>query len=246
MRSTLDDEIPADWKEANAVAESVDIPCIPLAPHLSISYTDDVYEPAEDTFLLIDAVCYDLSQQRNGNDKQVRVCLEIGCGSGVVLEAICRHQCQQDPTSPPMVPLTTDRNPRALHIAQHTLGIKGCGVQCDLASAIRSQSVDLMVFNPPYVPTPDEEVEDPAAWAWAGGTHGRRVVDRWMAQDLARVLKRPYGVAYIITVDENRPHAMAESSVLEQHGMVMRPIARRRAKNEYLSVQKITYVPPDE
>lgn len=256
LRSTLDDEIPLEWKEANQKAEETKLPCISLCENLDhLSSKDDIYDPAEDTFLLIDAVCHDLAQ--NIDSSNVRVCLEIGCGSGVVLEAVTRQQQQhhqvskskdQSPSSPPQplqfIPLATDLNLQALQCTKKTNSAQlHCGtVLCDLASAIRTSSIDLLLFNPPYVPTPDAEVHDPAAWAWAGGANGgRRVIDRWMRGDLPRVLKRPHGVAYVVTVDENRPSDMAEE-LRREYGMWMRPIGRRRAKNEYLSVHKITFL----
>ena len=60
------------------------------------------------------------------------------------------------------------------------------------------------MFNPPYVPTPDEEVERGGlAAAWAGGTRGRRVLDRLLPALPA--LLSPRGEAFIVAVHENDP-----------------------------------------
>ena len=39
------------------------------------------------------------------------------------------------------------------------------------------------LFNPPYVPTPDEEMQrTDIARAWAGGNRGRITIDRFLSQ----------------------------------------------------------------
>jgi methylase of polypeptide subunit release factors len=144
-------------------------------------------------------------------------------------------------------------------------------VQCDLATPFLStleNQVDCLIFNPPYVPTPDSEVvnvhvdqndddngdsctpmsrrsgddvDDKLIEAsWAGGERGRRVIDRFMFSQLPKLLSKPHGVAYLVTVDDNQPHELS-CILLEQYNLQMRPLVRRRARNEYLTIQKITW-----
>lgn len=60
------------------------------------------------------------------------------------------------------------------------------------------------LFNPPYVPTPAEEVSrNGIARAWAGGDRGRVVIDRLLPQLPA--LLAPGGSCLMVTVQENDP-----------------------------------------
>lgn len=72
---------------------------------------------------------------------------------------------------------------------------------------------DIVLFNPPYVPTSMEELEkavvgkDVITAAWCGGPQGRVVVDKFL-QQLPRFLKREQqfysgGVCYVIAIKEN-------------------------------------------
>ncbi|GFH07885.1 hemK methyltransferase family member 2, partial [Haematococcus lacustris] len=83
----------------------------------------------------------------------------------------------------------------------------------------------LQIFNPPYVPTPDDEVQSRGlSSAWAGGFKGRRVIDRFMPQ-LSRVL-RCGGQLLLVAVAENDPQ-----------GAVVRS---KQADEETLSIVQLT------
>ena len=97
--------------------------------------------------------------------------------------------------------------------------------------------VSQLLNEPQYVPTPDDEVSGNGIEAsWAGGEKGRRVTDRAIPQ-IAHLLSEN-GVCYMITVDDNEPEDIAQK--FRTLGLLMTPLVRRRAHNEYLSVQRIS------
>ena len=83
----------------------------------------------------------------------------------------------------------------------------------DLLAALRPRTVDLLVFLAPYVPTSGEKLKAAtssalaaaqpvggildATWLWAGGPNGTALVERFVRDDLERVLS-PEGVALIL------------------------------------------------
>jgi release factor glutamine methyltransferase len=126
----------------------------------------EVYAPAEDTWLLLRAA---EKEYRDGE----RV-LEIGCGSGSIAGALCRRARV----------IATDINPHAVKAARDS-GVEV--IRTDLFSGICS-TFDLVLFNPPYLPTsPDERVDDWLEYALDGGPDGRAVVRRFLS-GVGRVL----------------------------------------------------------
>ncbi|WP_066983297.1 HemK2/MTQ2 family protein methyltransferase [Streptomyces sp. NRRL F-4489] len=68
--------------------------------------------------------------------------------------------------------------------------------QGDLTAAVRDRSFDLIVSNPPYVPTPGNGSSRGAARAWDAGRDGRLLIDRIC--DTAPGVLRPGGVLLMV------------------------------------------------
>lgn len=117
-----------------------------------------VYQPEADTLLLLSAA---QAEVRAGD----RV-LEIGTGSGTVAAGLTTARSI----------VATDINPHAVASARQ----KGVSVvRTDLFNGIRG-SFDLILFNPPYLPTqPGERIDDWLEYALDGGLDGRAVIERF-------------------------------------------------------------------
>ena len=129
--------------------------------------------------------------------------------------------------------------------AAATVGTAAANARCvdvvngDKWSCLRPSlqgGVDMVVFNPPYVPTPDEEVGSQGVEAaWAGGERGRVVIDQVLPT--LHSLLSPTGAMYMVAVLENDPADIARQ--LAKLGFCTVQVAKRRAFNEVLFILKV-------
>ncbi|TKR60745.1 hypothetical protein L596_027943 [Steinernema carpocapsae] len=157
-----------------------------------------VYDPAEDTFLLMDAL---ESHAEHFRTLKAPVIVEIGCGSGIV-SVFARSVCGNGEA----LSFATDLNPQALKCSTRTAKLNECEielVQGDLLGPLASkmeEKIDVLLFNPPYVPT-EEEASKVEELCYAGGQTGRSALDR-LFPVLPKLLS-PAGRFYVVALKSN-------------------------------------------
>jgi release factor glutamine methyltransferase len=180
----------------------------------------DVYGPAEDSRLLLEAAL-----ERVGPGDLV---LEVGVGSGFVAGRVT------DGTGARVI--GSDLNPVACRAAREG-GVDS--VRADLVAPFREKSFDAVLFNPPYLPTPPElEREDWMERALSGGPDGRRVVDPFL-DSVGRVLA-PGGRVLLLVSSLTGIEAVRERA--RANGLVVapEPVLEESFPFERLAVLEIT------
>jgi release factor glutamine methyltransferase len=120
---------------------------------------NQVYQPEADTYLLLDAV----QKEIKPNDR----ILEMGTGTGYIGCHLSGYGYL----------LAVDINPHAC-LAARTKGLDV--VRADLFDGICG-TFDLVIFNPPYLPTKDDErIADWLEYALDGGPDGRSTIARFI------------------------------------------------------------------
>jgi len=136
---------------------------------LEIKLHPQVYEPAEDTFLLAENLAV----------KEGDATLDVGTGTGLIALLMARKA---------RFVLGVDVNPIAVELARENArlnGIKNVEFRLsDLFEQVKGK-FDVITFNAPYLPG---EPEEPIDLALVGGETGREVLDRFI-DEVANYLK---------------------------------------------------------
>ncbi|MDK2913713.1 MAG: release factor glutamine methyltransferase [Thermococcaceae archaeon] len=144
---------------------------------LRIKLHPQVYEPAEDTFLLA----------QNLAVKEGDLALDVGTGTGIIALLMARKARWV---------LGVDLNPIAVELARKNAELNNISnVEFRVSDLFENVSgeFDVITFNAPYLPG---EPEEPIDLALVGGERGREVLDRFI-EEVPNYLK-PGGVVQIV------------------------------------------------
>ena len=173
-----------------------------------------VYVPDADTYLLLDAARLEVVP----GDRV----LEAGTGCGLIAADLARITGV----------VATDINPHAALCARK----KGVEViQDDLFCGIRG-TFDLILFNPPYLPTqPEERIDDWLEYALDGGETGRVVIGHF-AEQVGRVLAPEGRILLLISSLTGLPEVR---DLFFRLGFISEIMMRKKIEGEMLYVLKI-------
>ncbi|PGH06816.1 hypothetical protein AJ80_08089 [Polytolypa hystricis UAMH7299] len=248
---------------------------------------DNIYEPAEDSYLFLDTLSSateaawlsrrfnNIPSNRQSTPSGVTnspspLVVEVGTGSGVVL-AFAAANAQLIFGREDILTLGTDVNRNACsatrktvqhamkeqqqhHQHQQLLGT----LTADLCNPLRSGAVDVLIFNPPYVPTPDvpppplqesgdnkenskfESDSHLLSLSYAGGELGMETTNRLLDM-VPGILDPDRGVAYVLLCAQNKPDEVKQRIAGWGSGWMVETVGRSGVKAgwERLSIIRI-------
>ena len=150
--------------------------------NLAFQVFEEVYDPAEDTFLLADYLAHVV--------KETDTILDVGTGCAILAVIAAKKALRV---------VATDLNPHAVECARLNVKTNSVSGKVDVRQGdlfkplLKTEKFDLIVFNAPYLPSEPHEEKTWIGRAWAGGRSGREVIDRFI-DEAAQYLKEKGGI----------------------------------------------------
>ncbi|KAF4675306.1 HemK methyltransferase member 2 [Perkinsus chesapeaki] len=204
------------------------------------------YPPSDDTYLFLD-VLHDEIERASAMDTlsgSGACILEVGPGSGVLSTYLVRALQSVGISA---VSVALDVNIRACEATMKTARAVGVGPKIDVMVGDFIQSPrwlryrpDIIICNPPYVPSPPEECNSTGIEAsWAGGHRGREVIDK-MIPVFAELLQprdeSTVPVLYFLLEKQNCPSEVCQ--MFQDLDCSGECVGKRQVRGELLYVYK--------
>jgi len=151
---------------------------------IKIRGCEDVYEPSDDTFLLLESL-----EHINLAGKRA---IEIGTGTGIISIYLAKKGAIVD---------AVDINPQAVSCAKRNAKENSVIIEVYESSffeRVGDKKFDLIIFNPPYLPEDEEDRKcvDVLTLAWMGGKGGIEKTERFLYD--AKEYLRENGEIYVV------------------------------------------------
>lgn len=181
--------------------------------HLKLELNPNVYEPAEDSFLLAE----------NITPKKGDYVLDVGTGTGI-LALVAAGKASKV--------LGVDINPEAVELARNNAKLNGLpNVESRLSDLFTNvgDRFDLIVFNPPYLPVKEDGLLE---LSWSGGERGVEVVERFLGE--VKDYLKPRGRILMVASSLNGLRAVERKFI--ENGLSFRVLAEKKIPFEMLYV----------
>jgi len=194
---------------------------------LTFQVFEDVYEPAEDTFLVANSLAQIV--------KEADTLLDIGTGCGI-LAIIAARKAKKV--------IATDVNPHAVKCARLNAKINGVAHKInvrlgDLFQSIKkAERFDVILFNAPYLPSSQCEQRTWIGRSWAGGPTGRQLIDRFIIE-APNYLKRN---GKVLLVQSSLANIDGTLKKLREAGLEAQVVAEKKVSFETIVVIRASHL----
>ncbi|MDD3244627.1 MAG: methyltransferase [Candidatus ainarchaeum sp.] len=196
----------------------------------SLDMPEDVYLPSEDTDLMLAVIKTEISNQ----NILFNTAIEIGAGNGFL--SLCVYDFVRTIYSVDINPIVVDyllRTKKKYNLDKQII------LQSDLFSKIdQNQKFDLIIFNPPYVPSEEISTEKQTSGidlAVDGGRDGAEIINKFI--DQLFFFLSDSGVCYLLISSLNKQKKIEE--LLKKNNLFFEIVGSKKLFFEELFVLKI-------